>query len=117
SFNKKAYESLPVDFQRMLDHAIAAVQVYGLTDFHAKHSIALEKLKTEFKGKVEILQLPTPVLRDLKKMATEVNREESEKSPMAKKAYASYTKFQALVGPWDHITEGAYQQLVAGLNA
>jgi len=117
SFNKKAYESLPVDFQRMLDHAIAAVQVYGLTDFHAKHSIALEKLKTEFKGKVEILQLPTPVLRDLKKLAIDVNREESEKSPMAKKAYASYTKFQALVGPWDHIAEGAYQQLVAGLTA
>ena len=26
----------------------------------------------------------------------------------------SYTKFQALVGPWDHVAEGAYHQLVAG---
>ena len=112
-FNKKAYEALPGDLRRTLDHAAAAVQVYGLTDFHAKNAIALERLMTEFKGKVEILQLPAPVLRDLKKIAAEVVREESEKTPMAKKVHASFTKFQALVGPWDHVAEGAYHQLVA----
>ena len=112
-FNKKAYEALPVDLRRTLDHAVAAVQVYGLTDFHAKNAIALERLKTEFKGKVELLQLPLPVLRDLKKLAAEVVREQSEKTPMAGKVHASFTKFQALVGPWDHVAEGAYHQLVA----
>src|SRR5687768_8058523 len=113
TFNKKAYEALPVDLQRTLDHAVAAVQVYGLTDFHAKNAIALQKLKTEFKGKVEVLQLPAPVLRDLKKVAADVMRDESEKSPMATKVYGSFTKFQALVGPWDHVAEGAYHQSVA----
>jgi TRAP-type mannitol/chloroaromatic compound transport system substrate-binding protein len=113
-FNKKAYEALPVDLRRTLDHAAAAVQVYGLTDFHVKNAIALERLKTEFKGKVEVLPLPVPVLRDLKKLAAEVVREESEKSPMARKVHASFTKFQALVGPWDHVAEGAYHQFVAG---
>jgi TRAP-type mannitol/chloroaromatic compound transport system substrate-binding protein len=113
SFNKKAYEALPVDLRRMLDHAAAAVQVHGLTNFHVKNAIALERLKTEFKGKVEVLQLPVPVLRDLKKLAAEVVREESEKSPMARKAHASFTKFQTLVGPWDHVAEGAYHQFVA----
>jgi TRAP-type mannitol/chloroaromatic compound transport system substrate-binding protein len=113
-FNKKAYEALPLDLQRTLDHAAAAVQVYGLTDFHVKNAIALERLKTEFKGKVEVLQLPTPVLRDLKKLAVEVIREQAEKTPMATKVHASFTKFQALVGPWDRVAEGAYHQLVAG---
>ena len=113
-FNKKAYEALPVDLRRTLDHAAAAVQVYGLTDYHAKNAIALERLKTEFKGKVEVLQLPAPVLRDLKKLSAEVVREESEKTPMARKVHASFTKFQALVGPWDHVAEGAYHQFVAG---
>ena len=75
--------------------------------------IALERLRTEFKGKVEILQLPVPVLRDLKKLAAEVVKEESEKTPMARKVHASFTKFQALVGPWDHVAEGAYHQFVA----
>jgi TRAP-type mannitol/chloroaromatic compound transport system substrate-binding protein len=89
------------------------VQVYGLTDYHTKNAVALERLKTEFKGKVEVLQLPLPVLRDLKKLAAEVAREESGKTPMARKVHASFTKFQALVGPWDHIAEGAYHQFVA----
>ena len=97
----------------MLDHATAAAQVYALTDYHVKNAIALERLKTEFKGKVEILPFPAPVLRDLKKLAVEVVREQSEKTPMAMKVHASFTKFQALVGPWDHIAEGAYHQLVA----
>jgi TRAP-type mannitol/chloroaromatic compound transport system substrate-binding protein len=50
------------------------------------------------------------VLRDLKKIAAEVTREHSEKSPMAKKVYASFTRFQALLGPWDGVAEGAYHQ-------
>jgi len=89
------------------------VQVHGRTEFHAKNAVALERLKTEFKGKVEVIQLPVPVLRDLKKLATEVVREESEKTPIARKVHASFTKFQALAGPWDHVAEGAYHQLVA----
>jgi len=113
-FNKKAYEALPVDLQRTLDHAAAAVQVYGLTDFHVKNAIALERLRTEFKGKVEVLPLPVPVLRELKKLAAEVVKAESEKTPMARKVHASFTKFQALVGPWDLIAEGAYHQFVSG---
>jgi len=113
-FNKKAYDALPVDLRRMLDHATAAVHAYALSDFHLKNATALERLRTEFKGKVEIVQFPTPVLRDLRKSAAEVIREVSEKTPMAKKVHASFTKFQALIGPWDHIAEGAYHQLVAG---
>src|SRR5262249_56438564 len=73
-----------------------------------------ERLKTEFKDKVEILQLPVPVLRDLKKLSADVVKEQSEKTPTARKVHASFTKFQALVGPWDHVAEGAYHQLVAG---
>jgi len=112
-FNRRAYEALPIDLRRTLDHAAAAVQVYGLSDFHAKNSIALARLKTEFKDKVEVLQLPVPVLRDLKKLSAEVVREESEKTPMARKVHASFTKFQALVGPWDGVAEGAYHQFVS----
>jgi TRAP-type mannitol/chloroaromatic compound transport system substrate-binding protein len=111
-FNKKAYEALPVDLRRTLDHA-AAVLVYGSTDSRVKNAIALQWLRTEFKGKAEILQFPAPMLRDLKKLAAEVVREESEKSPMARKVHASFTKFQALVGPWDHVAEGAYHRFVA----
>jgi hypothetical protein len=49
-----------------------------------KNAIALERLKTQLKGKVDVLPLPPPVLRDLKKLAAEVVREASEKTPMAR---------------------------------
>jgi TRAP-type mannitol/chloroaromatic compound transport system substrate-binding protein len=113
-FNKKAYEALPVDLRWALDYAATTVQVVGLTDFHTKNSIALDRLRSEFKGKVEVLQLPTPVLRDLRKLSVDVIRQESEKTPMARKVHASFSKFQALVGPWDHVSEGAYRHLIAG---
>jgi len=113
-FNKKAYDGLPLDLRRTLDHAVAATQAFALANYRTKNSMALERLRTEFKGKVELVQLPAPVLRDLKKLAVNVIREQSEKTPMAKKVHASFTKFQALVGPWDHVAEGAYHQLLAG---
>jgi hypothetical protein len=57
------------------------LQVYGLTDYHAKNAIALGRLRRSSQGKVEVLQLPVPVLRDLRKLSAEVAREESEKTP------------------------------------
>ena len=112
-FNKKAYEALPVDLRRILDQAAAATQMDGRSEYEAKNTVALEKLKTEFRGKVELLQLPAPLLRDLKKLAAQVVKQESEKSPMATKVYASYTKFQAQHTGWSRVSEGAYQQFVA----
>lgn len=113
-FSRKAYEALPADLKRIVDLAAASTQVHGVMEYHAKNAIALERLKTEYKGKVELVQFPVPVLRDLKKIATEVIKEHSERSPMAKKVSASFTKFQALLGPWDGVAEGAYHQLLKG---
>jgi hypothetical protein len=35
---------------------------------------------------------------------------------MARKVHASFKKFQALVGPRDHVAKGAYHQFVAGVT-
>jgi TRAP-type mannitol/chloroaromatic compound transport system substrate-binding protein len=113
SFNRKAYEALPVDLRRLLDHTVAATHLFARNDFNTKNAIALEQFKTDLKGKVELVQFPLAVLRDLRKLAVEVVREESEKTPMARRVHASFTKFQALLGPWDHVAEGAYHQLVS----
>jgi TRAP-type mannitol/chloroaromatic compound transport system substrate-binding protein len=111
-FNKKAYESLPVDYQRMLDYITQALNTVEFMEYFTKNSIALHELKTKFKGKVEFVKLTDAMIKELKKTAEEVNREESEKSPMAKKVHASYTKFQQLVGEWSLISEGSYYSLL-----
>ena len=88
----------------------AAVCIWGTSE--SKNAAALERLKTEYKGKVEIVQFPAPVLRDLKKMTADVIREQSEQTPQARKVNASYARFQALLGPWDDLAEAAYHQLL-----
>ena len=113
-FNKRAYDALPIDLRRIVDHASVATWAYTIPEWEAKNAIALEKLRSEYKSQVEILALPTPILRDLRKVSAEVVRQESEKSPMARRVYASFTKFQAQVAPWGQLSEGAYQRLIAG---
>jgi TRAP-type mannitol/chloroaromatic compound transport system substrate-binding protein len=113
SFSKKAYEALSVDLRRTLDHAAAAAQVYGLADFHAKNAVALERLRTDFKGKIELLPLPAPVLRDLKSSPRTSSGNSRRRPPIARKVHASFAKFQALVGPWDRVAEWAYHPFVS----
>ena len=45
-------------------------------------------------------------------MAADVIREHSSRSPMARKVYASFTKFQLQLGSWDHVSQGAYHQFL-----
>jgi TRAP-type mannitol/chloroaromatic compound transport system substrate-binding protein len=113
-FNRKAYESFPADLQQILNHAAYAIQTLMLAEYDTKNAVALEKLRAEFKGKVEILSFPPAVMKELKKLAGEVNREESEKSPLAKKVFESYTKFQKLTQDYGRISEAAYYSLIAG---
>src|SRR3990172_4901714 len=113
-FNKKAYSSLPVDIQRILDYTCTAMHTLEFGEYDAKNIIALAKLRTEFKSKVEILPLPAEVLRELKKLAIQVNKEESEKTPIARRVHDSYNKFAASLHPWDVMSEQAYQNLIAG---
>jgi len=113
-FNRKAYEALPADLRRILDFATTAVQVYGFMDYHAKNLAAIERLRTQFAGKVELVEFPASVLRDLKKLATDVEHEQAEQSPMARKVHASFAKLQQRIGPWDRVAQGAYHEFLKG---
>jgi TRAP-type mannitol/chloroaromatic compound transport system substrate-binding protein len=111
-FNKKAYDALPVEFRRILDYTTQALNTIEFMEYFHKNSVALHKLKADAKGKIEIVKLDNPLIKELKKAAIEVNKEESEKSPMARKVHASYTKFQDVVGEWSEISEGSYYSLL-----
>jgi TRAP-type mannitol/chloroaromatic compound transport system substrate-binding protein len=111
-FNKKAYDALPVEFRRILDYTTQALNTIEFMEYFHKNSVALHKLKADAKGKIEIVKLDNALIKELKKAAVEVNKEESEKSAQAKKVHASYTKFQDVVGEWSEISEGSYYSLL-----
>ncbi|MBI3635922.1 MAG: TRAP transporter substrate-binding protein [Candidatus Rokubacteria bacterium] len=112
-FNKKVYEGLPVDIQRILDYACTAMHTLELGEYDYKNIIALQKLRTEFKSKVEILAFPRPVVNEMRKFSAEVNKEESEKTAIARKTYESYNKFQKGLAPWDVMSESAFHNLIS----
>jgi TRAP-type mannitol/chloroaromatic compound transport system substrate-binding protein len=114
-FNKKAYDGLPADLRAAVDRAAEANNVRVLADYNTKNAIALQRLRTEFKGKVEVLQLPEAVLRALKPLADETLEEEAARDPLARKVHDAFVKFRALYNAWDQVSENPYQRLVASV--
>ncbi len=113
AFNKKAYDALPADLKAIVDYGCQSIQVSSLQEYEYKNTIALQKLKTEFKTKVELTQLSPATLKELKKLSDQVIKEESEKTPVAKKIYASTTKFQKDINDWRLLSEAAYHNQIA----
>lgn len=109
-FNKKAYDALPKDYQRMLD--IASYENYGwmLAGFDADNGAALQELI--FKHKVNLVQFPDQVMDSLRKLAEEVVAEEAAKTPLATKVNDSFQKFKKQVGTWYTISEKSYYDLI-----
>ena len=113
TFNKKAYDALPADLKAIIDYACQSMQISSFQEYEFKNTIALQKLKTEFKSKVELTQLSPATLKELKKLADQVIKEESEKTPVAKKIYASTTKFQKDINDWRILSDSAYHSQIA----
>jgi TRAP-type mannitol/chloroaromatic compound transport system substrate-binding protein len=112
-FNKRAYEGLPVDLRRILDYAAATVQTVQYGEYESRNAAALARIETEFNDKVELVELPGDILKELKRVAAETNKEESERSPQARKVYASYTRFQQQQRNWTSLSMGSYHRLVS----
>lgn len=113
-FNKKAYDSLPADLKAIVDGACAESTVWMLTEFEAQNGAALEELVK--KHKVEVIRFPEPVMKALKKLASEALEEEASKEPQAKKVHEAFKAFQKSYGEWSEISERTYHNLIAGIK-
>jgi TRAP-type mannitol/chloroaromatic compound transport system substrate-binding protein len=112
TFNKKAYDALPVDFKRALDAAALATQVMSIGEYSVKNSAAMKKLLTEHKAKVEVTRLPDALIEQFRKLSAQAIQQESERNAATKKVAASYARFQALIGDWSKVSEGGYYSLL-----
>lgn len=112
TFNRKAHDALPADFKRALDAAALATQTLSIGEYAVKNAVAMEKLLTEFKGKVEVTRLPDALVEQLRKLAAQAVQQESDRSPLAKKVATSYARFQARTADWARVSEGGYYTLL-----
>ncbi|MGH7265977.1 MAG: TRAP transporter substrate-binding protein [Candidatus Rokuibacteriota bacterium] len=109
-FNRKAYESLPVDVQRVVDAAAALADTWILAEHEAHNATALQRLVKQHN--VQLVRFPDAVLKALRKLSEDVVREEAEKSPMAKKVFDHYDKFSQQWLAYSELSERAYYNMM-----
>jgi TRAP-type mannitol/chloroaromatic compound transport system substrate-binding protein len=109
-FNKKAYTSLPVEFQKIVDAVAEQVSTWGFTEQEARNAAALERLTT--KHGVQVFKFPDRVLSALRKLSDDVAEEEAAKTPMAKKVAANHDTFKKQWLAWSNISERAYYNMM-----
>ena len=107
SFNKKAYDALPAEYRRALDYAASVILGSSDAEYFVKNAVGLQRLNTEFKGKVELIKFPDPFLDGARKVAAQVMQEEADKSALAKKVASAHDKFFTSTAEWSKV-EGAY---------
>ncbi|EIJ44038.1 TRAP-type mannitol/chloroaromatic compound transport system, periplasmic component [Beggiatoa alba B18LD] len=106
--NKKAWDSLPPDLQKIVESAASSLNVTMYAEFEASNNKALRELKEKYK--VNVLPFPPEVLKELRRLTKEVLTEESAKDPLFKKVYDSFTAFQADNDAWTTVSDDAYSE-------
>ncbi|MDR2878285.1 MAG: TRAP transporter substrate-binding protein [Chromatiales bacterium] len=104
--NKRAWESLPEDLQRIVETAAQASNVLMLAEFETRNIEALETLKTRYK--VEVLALPTDVIAELRRLTQLTLEEEAKSDPIFKKVWEHQRAFMQTNDAWGRISEIAY---------
>jgi TRAP-type mannitol/chloroaromatic compound transport system substrate-binding protein len=110
-FNKKAYESLPVELQQTIDAVAAETNMWSLSEFEAGNGAALQTLISEHN--VNLVRFPDQLMDDLRKLSVETLEEEADKDPMSRKVHDAFKKFKAQVGVWGAVSENAYYNVIA----
>lgn len=102
--NKAAYESLSPDLQEIVETAAARSNIWMLSEFEAKNSEYLVKMKIEG---VDLRPFPDDVLEKLKVLSEEVITEQCASDQDLKTVYESMQKFKAAYHPWKKVSEDA----------
>ncbi|MCB0378431.1 MAG: TRAP transporter substrate-binding protein [Bdellovibrionales bacterium] len=104
--NKKFFESLPKDLQRVIEVATQAINYRLTAEYTYRNAPALEML--EKKHKVKLMKFPDEVLKGLQKKSQEVVLAVAKADKHAMKTYESMEKFRGQVLNWQKISEIGY---------
>ncbi len=104
--NRKAFEALPKDLQKIVLAACRVANEDMLAEYTARNNAALKTLVE--KHHVQLRRFPDPVLARLRELSDEVVAEIAGKDPLARKIYESFRAFREQVQGWSDISERAY---------
>ena len=104
--NKKAFESLPKDLQRIVEVAARYANQDMLDEYTARNNAALNLLLD--KHDINVKPLPDDVLIALRQASDDYLQEVIASDPMAKKVYQSWKSFLDNASNYHRISEQAY---------
>lgn len=107
--NKSKYEQLPDDLKLIIRTAAMRGNMWMLSTFESKNNTYLQKLINEHN--VQLRMFPDDMLSKFKQYSEEVIQEITEKDPMSRKVYESFSKFKKSMGDWAQISEIPYHKI------
>lgn len=105
-FNKKKFQALPTDLQMILKMAGHWSNGWMLSEFEAKNSSYLEKIRTE--TDVEIRSFSPDTLAALREAAQEAVEEVGNVNAQSKKIYQAFMDFKNSSAKWSAFSEKLY---------
>ena len=103
--NKKAWDSLPKEYQAIVQIAAADAHVEMMADYDGKNPTALKQL---IAGGAQLRPFPKEVMDACYKAALQLYEETSAANPTFKKIYDDYRKFMNDSNLWFRIAEAQY---------
>lgn len=107
--SKKAFDSLPKEYQTILNTAIQAASADMYFDNFAMSAKAWAEMKTEYPA-IKVMTFPEPVLVAMKKATDEVLDEYAAKDPLFKEVLESQRNFMQSAREWTRMSEQYYLQ-------
>lgn len=104
--NKQAFGQLPDELKSIVINAARVANQDMLTEYTARNNDALKTLLN--KHHVDLRRFPDDVLQQLRELSATVVAEQGQKTPLARRIYASYMAFRGKVIKWHDISERAY---------
>jgi TRAP-type mannitol/chloroaromatic compound transport system substrate-binding protein len=103
--NERAWSALSEELKTIVEVAARAESLWMLSEFETRNLQALEELRAQ--RRVELLELPGDVLAHLREMTKLVTAEQAEKDAVYRNVLEAHDAFQARIGAWHDIGEGA----------
>jgi len=107
--NQKAFDSLPVDLQAVVQIAARAANQNMMLEYVARNNDALVSLVEEHK--VDVREFPHDVVEKLRALSEQVVADVVGSDPFAQEIYDSYQSFLAKSKAWYNLSERAYLNL------
>ena len=108
--NKKAWDSLPADLQKIIEIASRANSLWMSAQFEA---LNIQALKTLQDKNVNIQKFPDDVILELRQLSEEVYAEQSAKDAKFKKIYDAFNDYRIKSQEWTKLSEAAYQDAIS----